>query len=135
MSWLGGQKDTSQRRSGIVTVLDVGSSKVCCIIGRLLPRNVTEPVELKYYSYNFANRKAQISLRTDQWSRATDGAAGFQLLTTLASDTPAITSLYSAQGDLIRRVHPDGSVTEPATLENIRKIWKGKGLNTGTSSR
>ena len=105
------------------------------LIGRLLPRNVTEPVELKYYSYNFANRKAQISLRTDQWSRATDGAAGFQLLTTLASDTPAITSLYSAQGDLIRRVHPDGSVTEPATLENIRKIWKGKGLNTGTSSR
>ncbi|WP_274424407.1 cell division protein FtsA [Chelativorans sp. YIM 93263] len=37
MSWfLGGRGDT-QARSGIVSVLDVGSSKVCCIIARLLP--------------------------------------------------------------------------------------------------
>ena len=36
MSWfLGGRSDT--QRSGIMTVLDVGSSKVCCIIARLLP--------------------------------------------------------------------------------------------------
>ena len=35
MSWLGGQKDAAKGRSGIVTVLDVGSSKVCCIIARL----------------------------------------------------------------------------------------------------
>ena len=38
MSWLGGQKDGSARRSGVVTVLDVGSSKVCCVIARLKPR-------------------------------------------------------------------------------------------------
>lgn len=38
MSWIGGQKDASSRRSGIVTVLDVGSSKVCCVIARLRPR-------------------------------------------------------------------------------------------------
>jgi cell division protein FtsA len=38
MSWLGGQKHSSQGRSGIVTVLDVGSSKVCCVIARLSPR-------------------------------------------------------------------------------------------------
>ena len=31
MSWLGAQKDGPARRSGVVTVLDVGSSKVCCI--------------------------------------------------------------------------------------------------------
>nr|MDQ2705277.1 cell division protein FtsA [Pseudomonadota bacterium] len=42
MSWLGGQKDASQRRSGIVTVLDVGSSKVCCIIARLRPRGESQ---------------------------------------------------------------------------------------------
>jgi cell division protein FtsA len=36
MSWLAGQKDGVQR-SGIVTVLDVGSSKVCCIVARLKP--------------------------------------------------------------------------------------------------
>lgn len=36
MNWLGA--DAATHRSGIVTVLDVGSSKVCCIIGRLRPR-------------------------------------------------------------------------------------------------
>lgn len=36
MSWLGGQDDT--RRSGILTVLDVGSSKVCCVVAKLKPR-------------------------------------------------------------------------------------------------
>ncbi|MBA3448970.1 MAG: cell division protein FtsA [Pseudaminobacter sp.] len=37
MSWLGGQNDASTRRSGVVTVLDVGSSKVCCVVARLKP--------------------------------------------------------------------------------------------------
>ena len=42
MSWLNGQKDTGQGRSGIVTVLDVGSTKVCCVIGRLKPCEESE---------------------------------------------------------------------------------------------
>src|SRR5690606_17026468 len=37
MSWLLGDSSSPQRRSGIITVLDIGSSKVCCIIARLLP--------------------------------------------------------------------------------------------------
>lgn len=36
MSWRTGQKDGSTR-SGVVTVLDVGSSKVCCVIAKLKP--------------------------------------------------------------------------------------------------
>lgn len=39
MSWLGAQGTDTSRRSGIVTVLDVGSSKVCCMIARLKPRD------------------------------------------------------------------------------------------------
>lgn len=38
MSWLGGQREDDSRRSGIVTVLDVGSSKVCCVVAKLKPR-------------------------------------------------------------------------------------------------
>ncbi|MCO5069855.1 MAG: cell division protein FtsA [Rhizobiaceae bacterium] len=37
MSWLGVQSNDSLR-SGIVTVLDVGSNKVCCMIAKLKPR-------------------------------------------------------------------------------------------------
>ncbi|EKF43389.1 cell division protein FtsA [Nitratireductor indicus C115] len=36
MNWLSETKD-SARRSGIITVLDVGSSKICCIIAKLMP--------------------------------------------------------------------------------------------------
>ena len=38
MSWLGGKNEGPARRSGILTVLDVGSNKVCCIIAKLKPR-------------------------------------------------------------------------------------------------
>ena len=38
MSWLGGNNDAASRRSGILTVLDVGSSKVCCVVAKLKPR-------------------------------------------------------------------------------------------------
>ena len=37
MSWLGAHKNGAARRSGVVTVLDIGSSKVCCMIARLKP--------------------------------------------------------------------------------------------------
>ena len=43
MSWLGAKGDTTARRTGVVTVLDVGSSKVCCIVARLKP---AEPSQL-----------------------------------------------------------------------------------------
>jgi cell division protein FtsA len=43
MSWLGSNGDAAARRTGILTVLDVGSSKVCCIVARLKP---AEPSQL-----------------------------------------------------------------------------------------
>ncbi|TKT80144.1 cell division protein FtsA [Aquamicrobium sp. LC103] len=42
MSWLGGQNDSSAGRSGVVTVLDVGSSKICCVVGKLKPREESQ---------------------------------------------------------------------------------------------
>ena len=42
MSWLRSQKDATAGRSGVVTVLDIGSSKVCCVIGKLKPRGESE---------------------------------------------------------------------------------------------
>src|SRR5690606_31454372 len=42
MSWLGRQQDNAAGRSGVVTVLDIGSTKVCCVIGRLRPCEESE---------------------------------------------------------------------------------------------
>jgi len=38
MSWLVPNKSSGAPKSGVITVLDIGSSKVCCIIARLKPR-------------------------------------------------------------------------------------------------
>ncbi|HEV7415498.1 cell division protein FtsA [Tianweitania sediminis] len=37
MSWLGTSSDHPAKRSGIVSVLDIGSHKICCIIAKLKP--------------------------------------------------------------------------------------------------
>ncbi|MBS9720915.1 cell division protein FtsA [Tianweitania sp. BSSL-BM11] len=42
MSWLGGNSDNSAKRSGIVSVLDIGSHKICCIIAKLKPREESQ---------------------------------------------------------------------------------------------
>ncbi|HWK64295.1 MAG TPA: cell division protein FtsA [Rhizobiaceae bacterium] len=39
MSWLGSPTKDPSRRSGVVTVLDVGSSKVCCVVAKLKPQD------------------------------------------------------------------------------------------------
>ena len=37
MSWLRSANKPAVPRSGVVTVLDVGSNKVCCVVARLKP--------------------------------------------------------------------------------------------------
>ena len=37
-------KPLSERKTGIVSVLDIGTSKVCCLIAKLTPRDAGEPV-------------------------------------------------------------------------------------------
>jgi len=37
MTWFGAPKDAAAGRSGVVTVLDIGSTKICCVIGKLKP--------------------------------------------------------------------------------------------------
>ena len=37
MSWLGKQTHSGPGRAGVITVLDVGSSKVCCVVAQLKP--------------------------------------------------------------------------------------------------
>jgi len=42
MSWVGHRTGSASKQSGIITVLDVGSSKVCCIVAKLKPREPTQ---------------------------------------------------------------------------------------------
>ena len=98
------------------------------VLGRVLPKDVTSDREYRYYFYNFANRQAQLSQRGDLWGPTNDGSGNFRLATRLTSDSPAMTTIYNTKGELVRRVHPDGSITEPATVEVIHQLWRNAGL-------
>jgi hypothetical protein len=103
------------------------------VLPRLMPRDATSPREFGFYFYNFANSRPQISLRSDLWEPLNDG--GFRMTTKLTSDSPPTISMYAADGTLIRRMFADGSITEPTTLEDLRRIWKAKGLSVSKNSR
>jgi cell division protein FtsA len=65
MSWLGG-KNNPQRRSGIVTVIDVGSSKVCCVIARLKPAEESQLLRGRTHRVQvigIGHQKAQQAIR------------------------------------------------------------------------
>jgi YD repeat-containing protein len=99
------------------------------IIGKILPRDAkaaAEPQEYAWYYYVASSMKPKVYQRMDKWERTSDGS--FMLTTYLSPETPPYTSTYDKDGNLIRRVHGDGSVTEPIELEELRKIWKAKGL-------
>ncbi|MHC4948520.1 MAG: hypothetical protein ACYTG1_09690 [Planctomycetota bacterium] len=101
------------------------------LIGRLLPRDLSEPREYAYYTYNFATAGPAVSLRVDRWSPATDGSGDWTLATRLGAATPVYVSTYGRDGRLRRRVRADGSITVPVEPAELEAIWRRKGLSTG----
>ncbi len=96
------------------------------IVGRLMPRDATEPKEYGWYFYVTSSMKPKVYQRVDKWERTSEG--NFTLTTYLTPETPPFTTTYDSKGNLIRRVHGDGSITEPIDITELRKIWKAKGL-------
>jgi hypothetical protein len=103
------------------------------IIGRLLPRDITQPREYAWYFYVASNMTPKVYQRVDRWERADDGT--FVLTTHLTPETPPYSSVYQADGAFVRRMHGDGSITEPIELEQLRKLWKSKGLPVTADER
>lgn len=50
MNWLGSATRDPLRRSGVVTVLDVGSNKVCCVVARLKPQDESHVLKGRTHS-------------------------------------------------------------------------------------
>lgn len=103
------------------------------IIGRLLPRDVTEAREYAWYYYVSSSMQPKVYQRLDKWERSADGR--YLLTTYLTPETPPYTSTYDKNGDFVRRVHGDGSVTEPIELIELRKLWKASGLPVSVNDR
>lgn len=105
------------------------------VIGRLLPRDIEEPVEYAFYFYNYTLSTPQLTKRVDRWGPASDGSGNWELRTRLSSEAPVTTTTYSASGQLVRRVRADGTIIEPITLQQLHRLWERKGLPTGETTQ
>ena len=105
------------------------SQPLAWLLGDLLPRDGGEPLELTHYAYNFTNLQPKVSLRHDRWGPADDGSGTWVLRSQLSSDSAAIRAVYGPDGRLIRRQRSEGTVTEPITRPQLRRLWTRKGLN------
>lgn len=104
------------------------------VFGRLLPRDGSIEGDYAVYTYRGAGGRPAVTLRQDAWSRDAAGE-GWTLRSRPSSDEPATISHYDADGRLLRRIAPDGVVTEPSTLESLRRRWSNAGLRVGRTER
>ncbi|MCI0362503.1 MAG: hypothetical protein L0Y44_10050 [Phycisphaerales bacterium] len=105
------------------------------LIGRLMPNDAVEDRTYAYYSYHASSAEPQVSQRVDLWGPSTERPGYFKLITRMTSDGLPITSIFDRDGGLIRRVHGDGTVTEPSSVAQLRELWKSNGLQLGGSGR
>lgn len=111
------------------------SQALAWLLGRLLPRDLTESTFYCYYYYNARTLTPNISLRYDRWEPLRDGTGNWQLATLLDKSLPPDVSIYAPDGSLVRRTRPTGEVTVPITREQLRRIWRSKGLRTEPSGK
>jgi len=94
------------------------------VLGQLLPRDATSP-RLEFKDYAFDQRDLKLPQRRETWTRIEHG---WRLETQQGSAPAKIVQEFDNAGKRVRRVDLDGSVTELIELEDLRALWKAKGL-------
>ena len=94
------------------------------VLGELLPRDANAP-KLEFKDYAFDQRDLKLPQRRETWTRIEHG---WRLETQQGSAPAKIVQDFDGSGKRVRRVDLDGSVTELIDLEDLRALWKAKGL-------
>ena len=94
------------------------------VLGQLLPRESTSP-RLEFKDYAFDQRDLKLPQRRESWTRIEHG---WRLETQQGSAPAKIVQDFDDSGRRVRRTDIDGSVTELIDLEDLRALWKAKGL-------
>lgn len=94
------------------------------VLGELLPRGPAAGT-IEFKDYAFDQRDQKLPQRKETW---TPIEGGWRLETQQGSAPAKIVQEFDARGERVRRVDIDGSVTELIELEDLRKLWKSKGL-------
>lgn len=97
------------------------------VLGQLMPRK--EKIEsIDFLNYAFDQRDQKLPQRRETWSRT---ATGWKLETRIGSSPDVLIQEFDKDGVRVRRIDPDGTVTERIALEELRKLWNAKGLPVG----
>jgi hypothetical protein len=93
------------------------------LLGRLLPRDGSVDGPLGFYYYDSGRKR--LTERVDRWRRQ---GSGWELVTTPILQTASIRQIFDQQGQRLRRIDGDGTVTELIDPNDLRKLWQSKGL-------
>lgn len=118
------------------SVPDVYMSQVTgTVLGFLLPTDKQRTLELSYYYYVYAHGAPTLTQRLDRWEPDEQGRDRWVLTTRMTPDSRPIRSTYRADGTLIRREHPDGTIAVPIEYSDLRRLWERKGLPLSDTAR
>ncbi len=96
------------------------------LLGQLLPRDGSITGPMSFYFYDTKSRR--LGDRIDDWQSSRDGSGQWVLKTLPVLETKPIVQHFDAQGRRIRRIDGDGTVTERIDPNELRAIWRTKGL-------
>ena len=96
------------------------------LLGGLLPRDGSISGEMLFYAYDTKSRR--LGDRIDSWQRLRDGSGHWVLRTLPVLETKPITQYFDAHGRRIRRIDGDGTVTQRIDPDELKAIWRSKGL-------
>ena len=96
------------------------------LLGELLPRDGSISGELSFYFYDTKSRR--LGDRIDTWKRTRDGSGHWVLKTLPVLETKPITQHFDAHGRRIRRIDGNGTVTQRIDPDELKAIWRSKGL-------
>lgn len=96
------------------------------LLGRLLPRDgsIDGPLAFSYYD----TRTRRLTQRLDSWTPAGDGTGQWILTTQPILEVATITQRFDATGERLRRIDADGTITDRLDPEDLRRLWRSKGL-------
>ncbi len=121
-------KEQLTREPSRYTIPDIAylSQAEVFLLGGLLPRDGSISGDMSFYFYDTKSRR--LGDRIDSWQRSRDGSGNWVLRTLPVMETKPIIQHFDARGRRIRRIDGDGTITERIDPEELKAIWRRKGL-------
>jgi hypothetical protein len=95
------------------------------VLGKLLPDH---EASLAWWVVDSHTDQPTLALRQDEWTHHPTNPKQWQLTTWIGERTTPAQSTWNSDGNLIKLVHADGTITEPIAEPALRDLWLRAGL-------